>query len=132
MLFFLLHHFGFYHLVCNQSAVHRSFAVTDNLGEVSAKAQVRYIPYENTDHKLFASITFIHSTIHFMQIQSVCFDNLGLVLAAFLNFLTKNDQRFCSSLSFRFHFYFSSLSCKYSEIITSCLFYRLHYLVQLT
>lgn len=47
------------------SAVHRSFAVADNLGEVSAKA----------------------------QIQSVCFDNLGLVLAAFLNFLSKNDQR---------------------------------------
>ncbi|KAA0045852.1 protein root UVB sensitive 4 [Cucumis melo var. makuwa] len=54
------------------SAVHRSFAVTDNLGEVSAKA----------------------------QIQSVCFDNLGLVLAAFLNFLTKNDQRLQAALPF--------------------------------
>ncbi|XP_023006924.1 protein root UVB sensitive 4 [Cucurbita maxima] len=54
------------------SAVHRSFAVTDNLGEVSAKA----------------------------QIQSVCFDNLGLILAVLLNFLSKNDQRLQAALPF--------------------------------
>ncbi|XP_048139280.1 protein root UVB sensitive 4 isoform X3 [Rhodamnia argentea] len=47
------------------SAVHRSFAVADNLGEVSAKA----------------------------QIQAVCFDNLGLMLAALLNMSLKNNQR---------------------------------------
>ncbi|KAH0851118.1 hypothetical protein HID58_094985 [Brassica napus] len=47
------------------SAVHRSFAVADNLGEVSAKA----------------------------QIQTVCFDNLGLLLAVLLNMLFQNNQR---------------------------------------
>ncbi|XP_058186173.1 protein root UVB sensitive 4 isoform X4 [Rhododendron vialii] len=47
------------------TAVHRSFAVADNLGEVSAKA----------------------------QIQTVCFDNLGLMLAAALNILFRNNQR---------------------------------------
>ncbi|KAH8503460.1 hypothetical protein H0E87_014656 [Populus deltoides] len=52
------------------SAVHRSFAIADNIGEVSAKA----------------------------QIQTVSFDNLGLMLAALLNMLFKNNQRF--SLSF--------------------------------
>lgn len=29
-------------LISSQTAVHRSFAVADNLGEVSAKAQVNY------------------------------------------------------------------------------------------
>lgn len=48
------------------SAVHRSFAIAENLGEVSAKA----------------------------QIQTVCFDNLGLLLAAILNVLLKNSERF--------------------------------------
>nr|GMD92273.1 protein root UVB sensitive 4 [Ipomoea batatas] len=47
------------------TAVHKSFAMSDNLGEVSAKA----------------------------QIQLVCFDNLGLMLAAVLNFLCRNNPR---------------------------------------
>ncbi|CAH1413274.1 unnamed protein product [Lactuca virosa] len=54
------------------TAVHRSFAVADNLGEVSAKA----------------------------QIQQVCFDNLGLMLAAALNIMLKNDQRLQAGLPF--------------------------------
>ncbi|ONH96662.1 hypothetical protein PRUPE_7G144300 [Prunus persica] len=54
------------------SAVHRSFAIADNLGEVSAKA----------------------------QIQTVCFDNLGLLLAALLNMLFKNSQRLQTALPF--------------------------------
>ncbi|KAK4760868.1 hypothetical protein SAY87_005761 [Trapa incisa] len=54
------------------SAVHRSFALADNLGEVSAKA----------------------------QIQSVCFDNIGLMLAAFLNMLLKNNCRWQGALPF--------------------------------
>ncbi|XP_065876314.1 protein root UVB sensitive 4 isoform X2 [Euphorbia lathyris] len=54
------------------SAVHRSFAIADNLGEVSAKA----------------------------QIQTVCFDNLGLMLAAMLNMLFKNNQRLLAGLPF--------------------------------
>ncbi|XP_057542386.1 protein root UVB sensitive 4 isoform X2 [Amaranthus tricolor] len=47
------------------TAVHRSFALADNMGEVSAKA----------------------------QIQTVCFDNLGLLLAASLNVMFKNNER---------------------------------------
>ncbi|WCJ31027.1 Protein root UVB sensitive 4 [Euphorbia peplus] len=54
------------------SAVHRSFAIADNLGEVSAKS----------------------------QIQTVCFDNLGLMLAATLNMLFKNNQRLLAGLPF--------------------------------
>ncbi|GJW12349.1 protein root UVB sensitive 4 [Tanacetum coccineum] len=54
------------------TAVHRSFAVADNLGEVSAKA----------------------------QIQTVCFDNLGLLLAAALNVMVKNNQRLQAALPF--------------------------------
>ncbi|KAF3786355.1 root UVB sensitive 4 protein [Nymphaea thermarum] len=52
--------------IATSSAIHRSFAIADNLGEISAKA----------------------------QIQTVCFDNLGLMLAAVLNLLCKNYQRF--------------------------------------
>ncbi|KAF5192605.1 root UVB sensitive [Thalictrum thalictroides] len=52
------------------SAVHRSFAVGDNLCEISAKA----------------------------QLQTVCFDNLGLILAALLNYLCRNNQRVISIL----------------------------------
>ncbi|XP_008790336.2 protein root UVB sensitive 4 isoform X1 [Phoenix dactylifera] len=52
------------------TAIHRSFAITDNLGEVSAKS----------------------------QIQTVCFDNLGLLLAALLNILCKINQRFQAGL----------------------------------
>ncbi|XP_071693472.1 protein root UVB sensitive 4 [Rutidosis leptorrhynchoides] len=54
------------------TAVHRSFAVADNLGEVSAKA----------------------------QIQTVCFDNLGLMLAAALNVMLKNNQRLQAGFPF--------------------------------
>ncbi|KAK9049268.1 hypothetical protein SSX86_031764, partial [Deinandra increscens subsp. villosa] len=54
------------------TAVHRCFAVADNLGEVSAKA----------------------------QIQTVCFDNLGLMLAAALNIALKNNQRLQAGLPF--------------------------------
>nr|XP_010910651.1 protein root UVB sensitive 4 isoform X2 [Elaeis guineensis] len=52
------------------SAIHRSFAITDNLGEVAAKS----------------------------QIQTVCFDNLGLLFAALLNILCKINQRFQGGL----------------------------------
>lgn len=55
-----------------QSAVHQSFAIADNLGEVSAKA----------------------------QIQTVCFDILGLMLAALLNILCRNNQRLQAGLPF--------------------------------
>ncbi|KAL9152016.1 hypothetical protein ABFS82_11G090600 [Erythranthe guttata] len=54
------------------SAVHRSFAISDNIGEVSAKA----------------------------QIQTVCFDNVGLLLAATLNILFRNNQRMLAALPF--------------------------------
>ncbi|KAA8547276.1 hypothetical protein F0562_003860 [Nyssa sinensis] len=63
------------------SAVHRSFAIADNLGEVSAKA----------------------------QIQSVCFDNLGLMLAAVLNILFKNSQRLQAGLPFVVYPIFSAI-----------------------
>ncbi|KAK9269748.1 hypothetical protein L1049_001526 [Liquidambar formosana] len=58
--------------LATNSAVHQSFAIADNLGEVSAKA----------------------------QIQTVCFDNLGLMLAALLNILCKNSQRLQAGLPF--------------------------------
>ncbi|XP_075474568.1 protein root UVB sensitive 4-like isoform X1 [Primulina tabacum] len=54
------------------SAVHRSFASSDNLGEVSAKS----------------------------QIQTVCFDNIGLLLAAALNITFKNNKRLLAALPF--------------------------------
>ncbi|CAA7055002.1 unnamed protein product [Microthlaspi erraticum] len=63
------------------SAVHRSFAVADNLGEVSAKA----------------------------QIQTVCFDNLGLLLAVLLNMLFRNNQRLQASLPFVLYPIFSAI-----------------------
>ncbi|EEF40055.1 protein root UVB sensitive 4 [Ricinus communis] len=63
------------------SAIHRSFAVADNLGEVSAKA----------------------------QIQTVCFDNLGLMLAALLNMLFKNNQRLLAGLPFVVYPIFSAI-----------------------
>ncbi|XP_038718691.1 protein root UVB sensitive 4 [Tripterygium wilfordii] len=63
------------------SAVHRSFAIADNLGEVSAKA----------------------------QIQSVCFDNLGLMLAALLNMLFKSNQRLLAGLPFILYPIFSAV-----------------------
>ncbi|CAH8353782.1 unnamed protein product [Eruca vesicaria subsp. sativa] len=63
------------------SSVHRSFAVADNLGEVSAKA----------------------------QIQTVCFDNLGLLLAVLLNMLFQNNQRLQASLPFVLYPIFSTI-----------------------
>ncbi|PIN19596.1 hypothetical protein CDL12_07721 [Handroanthus impetiginosus] len=63
------------------SAVHRSFAISDNLGEVSAKA----------------------------QIQTVCFDNVGLLLAATLNILLRNNQRLLAALPFVVYPIFSAI-----------------------
>lgn len=63
------------------SAVHRSFAIAENLGEVSAKA----------------------------QIQTVCFDNLGLLLAAILNVLLKNSERLQPGLPFIVYPIFSAI-----------------------
>lgn len=63
------------------TAVHRSFAVADNLGEVSAKG----------------------------QIQTVCFDNLGLMLAAALNILLRNNARFQAALPFIVYPIFSAM-----------------------
>ncbi|KAI8535491.1 hypothetical protein RHMOL_Rhmol10G0178800 [Rhododendron molle] len=63
------------------TAIHQSFAVADNLGEVSAKA----------------------------QIQTVCFDNLGLMLAAALNILFKNNQRLQAGLPFVVYPIFSAI-----------------------
>ncbi|XP_051117560.1 protein root UVB sensitive 4 isoform X2 [Andrographis paniculata] len=63
------------------SAVHRSFAIADNLGEVSAKS----------------------------QIQTVCFDNIGLMLAATLNILFRNNQRLLETLPFFVYPIFSAL-----------------------
>ncbi|GAB4848918.1 hypothetical protein Ancab_003730 [Ancistrocladus abbreviatus] len=63
------------------SAVHRSFATADNLGEVSAKA----------------------------QIQTVCFDNLGVLLAALFNVMCKNSQRLQTGLLFVAYPIFSAI-----------------------
>ncbi|XP_015890090.2 protein root UVB sensitive 4 isoform X1 [Ziziphus jujuba] len=68
-------------LLATGSAVHRSFAIADNLGEVSAKS----------------------------QIQTVCFDNLGLLLAASLNMLLKNNQRLLAGLPFIVYPIFSAI-----------------------
>lgn len=75
-----------------QSAVHRSFAVADNLGEVSAKAQVLFLSFRNLLCRLFLTSDFL--LVKFFQIQTVCFDNLGLLLAVLLNMLFQNNQRF--------------------------------------
>ncbi|RAL43603.1 hypothetical protein DM860_017346 [Cuscuta australis] len=63
------------------TAVHRSFARSDNLGEVSAKA----------------------------QIQQMCFDNLGLMLAAVLNILCQHNPRFQAGLPFVVYPIFAAL-----------------------
>ncbi|XP_075652586.1 protein root UVB sensitive 4-like isoform X2 [Castanea sativa] len=64
-----------------KTAIRRSFAIADNLGEVSAKA----------------------------QIQTVCFDNLGLLLAAVLNILLKNNQSLRAGLPFVIYPIFSAV-----------------------
>lgn len=82
-------------LVSCQTAVHRSFAVADNLGEVSAKAQVNY----GHNFCWISSFSLSMMNLKFyvgLQIQTVCFDNLGLVLAAVLNIAIKNNQRFAT------------------------------------
>ncbi|XP_075653426.1 protein root UVB sensitive 4-like isoform X1 [Castanea sativa] len=79
----------FHHIMCRfnvvtlfkQTAIRRSFAIADNLGEVSAKA----------------------------QIQTVCFDNLGLLLAAVLNILLKNNQSLQAGLPFVIYPIFSAV-----------------------
>ncbi|KAL6499215.1 Protein root UVB sensitive 4 [Orobanche hederae] len=63
------------------SAVHRSFAIADNLGELSAKA----------------------------QIQTVCFDNVGLLLAATFNILCRNNQSLLAALPFVIYPIFSAI-----------------------
>ncbi|XP_057768443.1 protein root UVB sensitive 4 [Salvia miltiorrhiza] len=63
------------------TAVHRSFAIADNLGEVSAKS----------------------------QIQTVCFDNVGLLLAATFNILFRNNQRLLTALPFVVYPIFSTI-----------------------
>ncbi|KAL1563257.1 protein root UVB sensitive 4-like isoform X2 [Salvia divinorum] len=63
------------------TAVHRSFAISDNLGEISAKS----------------------------QIQTVCFDNVGLLLAATFNILFRNNQRLLAALPFIVYPIFSTI-----------------------
>lgn len=63
------------------TAVHRSFAIAENLGEVSAKG----------------------------QIQTVCFDNIGLMLAAALNILLRNNSRLQAALPFIVYPIFSAM-----------------------
>ncbi|CAK9141145.1 unnamed protein product [Ilex paraguariensis] len=63
------------------TSVDRSFAIAGNLGEVSAKA----------------------------QIQTACFDNLGLMLAALLDILFKNNQRLQAGLPFVIYPIFSAI-----------------------
>ncbi|XP_060191695.1 protein root UVB sensitive 4 isoform X2 [Lycium barbarum] len=67
--------------LATSTAVHRSFAIADNLGEVSAKE----------------------------QIQTVCFDNLGLMLAAALNILFANNPSLQAGLPFVMYPIFSVL-----------------------
>ncbi|KAK4601173.1 hypothetical protein RGQ29_010652 [Quercus rubra] len=67
--------------LATNTAIRRSFAIADNLGEVSAKA----------------------------RIQTVCFDNLGLLLAAVLNILPKNNQSLHAGLPFVIYPIFSAV-----------------------
>lgn len=67
--------------IATSSAIHQSFAVADNLGDVSAKS----------------------------QIQTVCFDNIGLALAACLNLLCKNNPRMELALPFIIYPVFSAI-----------------------
>ncbi|KAK7338921.1 hypothetical protein VNO77_19555 [Canavalia gladiata] len=67
--------------LATRSAVHQSFAIGDNLGEISAKA----------------------------QIQTVCFDILGLMLAALVNLCMENHQRQQAGLQFFIYPFFSAM-----------------------
>lgn len=67
--------------LATRSAVHQSFAKADNLGEISAKA----------------------------QIQTVCFDILGLMLAALVNMWIGSHQRPQTGLHFFVYPFFASM-----------------------
>ncbi|KAJ1429353.1 Root UVB sensitive family [Sesbania bispinosa] len=67
--------------LATRSAVHQSFATADNLGEISAKA----------------------------QIQTVCFDILGLTLAALVNLWIENHQRQQAGLHFIVYPFFAAM-----------------------
>ncbi|CAL0304517.1 unnamed protein product [Lupinus luteus] len=67
--------------LATRSSVHQSFAIIDNLGEISAKA----------------------------QIQTVCFDILGLMLAALVNLWIENHQRHQAGLYFFVYPFFASM-----------------------
>ncbi|KAG5138727.1 hypothetical protein JHK82_023458 [Glycine max] len=64
-----------------KSAVHQSFAIGDNLGEISAKA----------------------------QIQTVCFDILGLMLAALVNLWIENHRRQQAGLHYFIYPFFAAM-----------------------
>ncbi|KAE9592092.1 hypothetical protein Lal_00013001 [Lupinus albus] len=67
--------------LATRSSVHQSFAIIDNLGEISAKA----------------------------QIQTVCFDILGLMLAALVNLWIENHRRHQAGLYFFVYPFFASM-----------------------
>ncbi|KAK2360672.1 protein root UVB sensitive [Trifolium repens] len=67
--------------LATRSAVHQSFAKADNIGEISAKA----------------------------QIQTVCFDILGLMLAALVNMWIGNHQRIQAGVYFFVYPFFASM-----------------------
>ncbi|TKY66104.1 root UVB sensitive 4 [Spatholobus suberectus] len=67
--------------LATRSAVHQSFAIGDNLGEISAKA----------------------------QIQTVCFDILGLMLAALVNLWIGNHRRQQAGLHYVIYPFFAAM-----------------------
>lgn len=67
--------------LATRSAVHQTFAVVDNLGEISAKS----------------------------QIQTVCFDIIGLMLAALINLLFESNLRRQVGLHFLIYLIFGSM-----------------------
>ncbi|KAH1239898.1 Protein root UVB sensitive 4 [Glycine max] len=67
--------------LATRSAVHQSFAIGDNLGEISAKA----------------------------QIQTVCFDILGLMLAALVNLWIENHRRQQAGLHYFIYPFFAAM-----------------------
>ncbi|XP_068487532.1 protein root UVB sensitive 4 isoform X1 [Phaseolus vulgaris] len=67
--------------LATRSAVHQSFAIGDNLGEISAKA----------------------------QIQTVCFDILGLMLAAIVNMCIESHRRQQAGLHYLIYPFFAAM-----------------------
>ncbi|KAK7395371.1 hypothetical protein VNO78_15923 [Psophocarpus tetragonolobus] len=67
--------------LATRSAVHQSFAIGDNLGEISAKA----------------------------QIQTVCFDILGLMLAALVNMWIESHRRQQAGLHYLIYPFFAAM-----------------------